>query len=135
MRHGLEDPFAQELIAVPAKGVERWLTQRLSHSSDPSGAEAGVCANVRFTSSRTLIDEVAAAVVGETDDAWTANRMLFGLLALDGPGREAAHGWRLPPDRPVAAASDLADLFVAYATQRPDLLRAWAAGTDDELPE
>ena len=58
MRHGLDDPFAQELIAVPAKGVERWLTQRLSHSSDPSGAEAGVCANVRFMSSRTLIDEV-----------------------------------------------------------------------------
>ena len=25
MRDGLDDPFAQELIAVPAKGVERWL--------------------------------------------------------------------------------------------------------------
>src|ERR1700712_4623144 len=116
MRHGLEDPFAQELIAVPAKGVERWLTQRLSHSSDPSGAEAGVCANVRFMSSRTLIDEVAVEVVGEPDDAWTANRMLFGLLAL-----QQAGGWRLPHDRPVAAAADLAQLFVAYATQSPEL--------------
>jgi exodeoxyribonuclease V gamma subunit len=25
------DPFATELVIVPARGVERWLTQRLSH--------------------------------------------------------------------------------------------------------
>ena len=24
----LEDPFAEEVVAVPAKGVERWLAQR-----------------------------------------------------------------------------------------------------------
>ena len=27
----LSDPFAQELVLVPARGVERWLSQRLSH--------------------------------------------------------------------------------------------------------
>ena len=27
----LHDPFATELVAVPARGVERWLAQRLSH--------------------------------------------------------------------------------------------------------
>ena len=27
----LDDPFADELVIVPAKGVERWLSQRLSH--------------------------------------------------------------------------------------------------------
>ena len=27
----LPDPFAEELVVVPAKGVERWLSQRLSH--------------------------------------------------------------------------------------------------------
>ncbi|MGH8939264.1 MAG: exodeoxyribonuclease V subunit gamma, partial [Actinomycetes bacterium] len=26
-----DDPFAAEIVAVPAKGVERWLAQRLSH--------------------------------------------------------------------------------------------------------
>jgi exodeoxyribonuclease V gamma subunit len=25
------DPFAGDVVAVPAKGVERWLAQRLSH--------------------------------------------------------------------------------------------------------
>ena len=24
----LDDPFAEEVVAVPAKGVERWLAQR-----------------------------------------------------------------------------------------------------------
>ena len=27
----LDDPFAMELVLVPARGVERWLSQRLSH--------------------------------------------------------------------------------------------------------
>ena len=27
----LPDPFAEELVLVPARGVERWLSQRLSH--------------------------------------------------------------------------------------------------------
>ena len=27
----LPDPFAEELVIVPARGVERWLSQRLSH--------------------------------------------------------------------------------------------------------
>ncbi len=27
----LADPFAEEVVVVPAKGVERWLSQRLSH--------------------------------------------------------------------------------------------------------
>ncbi|MGV0601941.1 exodeoxyribonuclease V subunit gamma, partial [Mycolicibacterium pulveris] len=27
----LDDPFAEELVIVPAKGIERWLSQRLSH--------------------------------------------------------------------------------------------------------
>ena len=27
----LPDPFAEDVVAVPTKGVERWLAQRLSH--------------------------------------------------------------------------------------------------------
>ncbi len=140
---GATDPFAAEVIAVPAKGVERWVAQRLSDGlGDPEGSGAGVCANVRFPSPRMLVQEVTAAVAGEdvSDDAWTPSRMLFGLLGLGAVGR-----WRLPVDRLVAAAGDLADLFAAYAGQRPDLLRGWAAGTDadagtadadgDPLPE
>ena len=34
----LADPFAQELVLVPARGVERWLSQRLSHRLGPPRA-------------------------------------------------------------------------------------------------
>lgn len=45
----LPDPFAEELVVVPAKGVERWLTQRLSHrlGAGQLGGD-GVCAGIRF---------------------------------------------------------------------------------------
>ena len=39
------DPFAAEVVAVPAKGVERWLAQRLSHVLGTSAGD-GVCAPV-----------------------------------------------------------------------------------------
>ena len=31
LREPPADPFAPEVVAVPARGVERWVTQRLSH--------------------------------------------------------------------------------------------------------
>ncbi len=48
----LEDPFAQEVVVVPARGVERWLTQRLSHRLG-TGARGGdgVCARACGSSS------------------------------------------------------------------------------------
>ena len=38
------DPFTPEVVAVPSKGVERWITQSLSSSP----GLAGICANVHF---------------------------------------------------------------------------------------
>ena len=48
LRAPLEDPFAQELVLVPARGVERWLSQRLSHrlGTSAEGSGDGVCAGV-----------------------------------------------------------------------------------------
>src|SRR5690242_7593284 len=43
------DPFAVEVVAVPTRGVERWLTQRLSHRLGARGGHGdGICAAVRF---------------------------------------------------------------------------------------
>jgi exodeoxyribonuclease V gamma subunit len=51
----LPDPFATEVVVVPAKGVERWLSQRLSHRlGTAAGREDGVCAGVDFRSPRSL---------------------------------------------------------------------------------
>ena len=68
------DPFAVEVVAVPAKGVERWLSQRLAHAlgTGPAGDD-GVCANVRFPSPTALVAavveaaDIGAAYVGAAD--------------------------------------------------------------------
>jgi exodeoxyribonuclease V gamma subunit len=56
----LDDPFVAEIVAVPAKGVERWLAQRLSHHlGTPDGD--GICAGVAFSSPAAIVGEVVAA--------------------------------------------------------------------------
>ena len=143
------DPFAGDVVAVPAKGVERWLAQRLSHvlGSGADGSD-GVCANVRFPSVTTLVDEVLEPVTpADAVPAWSPARLLWPLLAeLDA----------CPPDEPWCAplvqhlgagtedkgrrlrvASKLAGLYDAYAQSRPEMVRAWAVGDDtrgDGLP-
>lgn len=42
----LPDPFAEEVVIVPAKGVERWLSQRLSHVLGRGHGADGVCAGI-----------------------------------------------------------------------------------------
>ena len=54
----LSDPFAEELVVVPARGVERWLSQRLSHVLGGGSTGDGVCAGVAFRSPASLIAEI-----------------------------------------------------------------------------
>ena len=54
----LADPFAREVVVVPARGVERWLTQRLSHrlGVGPRAGD-GVCAGVDFVTPHSLVGD------------------------------------------------------------------------------
>ena len=74
----LDDPFAQEVVVVPAKGIERWLTQRLSHRLG-TGARGGdgVCAGVRFLQPVSLVSLLLGR---ERDDAWDPDRLVWPLL-------------------------------------------------------
>ena len=117
---------------VPAKGVERWLTQRLSHrlGVGPRGGD-GVCAGVRFLTPRSL---VSLLLDRDRDDPGTPDRLVWPLLAaidasLDEPWcRDARRAPRPRPVRrrrrpaarpPLSVARRLARLFAAYAVQRP----------------
>ena len=42
------DPFAEDLVVVPARGVERWLSQRLSGTAKPNRS-SGNCGRVAGT--------------------------------------------------------------------------------------
>ena len=78
----LDDPFSAEVVAVPAKGVERWLAQRLAaRLGAGASGEDGVAANLRFPSPGRLVDEAVAAAGGAPeDDPWAPGRVLWTLL-------------------------------------------------------
>ncbi|MFC3962854.1 exodeoxyribonuclease V subunit gamma [Nocardia jiangsuensis] len=138
------DPFAAEVVAVPAKGIERWLAQRLSGVLGTSGPGAadGIAAAIRFPSPAALVTECLAAASGlaAADDPWERDRVVWALLrVLDGVlgapwaavltrhlGAEHRAGRRF------ATAVGLAALFESYAAQRPELIIAWAAGADTD---
>lgn len=84
----LDDPMATEIIAVPARGIERWLTQRLSHrlgaaTGEGGRPDAGVCANVDFRSPTSLVERVVSAASGidPDTDPWAVDRLMWPLLA------------------------------------------------------
>ena len=141
------DPFAKDVVVVPAKGVERWLAQRLSHrlgAGDRGGD--GVCAGVEFLRPRSL---VALLTGTERTDAWHPDRLAWAILevidaGLDEPWAEpiARHLGEehegierdLRRSRRYGLARRLAGLFASYGVQRPLLLGDWQAGRDGEVP-
>ncbi|MEV6320195.1 exodeoxyribonuclease V subunit gamma [Nocardia sp. NPDC051787] len=143
-----EDPFAAEVVAVPAKGVERWLTQTLSAVLGAGDSADGVCANIAFPSPAALVAEVLAAASGVApeDDPWTQERAVWTLLrvidaSLPEPwcavlarhlGAPAGAGREHRVGRRYATAAEVAALFDSYGTQRPALITEWAAGRDTD---
>ncbi|MFC8382945.1 exodeoxyribonuclease V subunit gamma [Nocardia sp. NPDC057272] len=141
------DPFATEVVAVPAKGVERWLAQRLSGVLGVVGAEArdGVAANIAFPAPAALVAEVLAGASGvaPADDPWAGQRLVWTLLRVvdevaDQPWAAVlARHLGLPGTdhrlgRRYSTAAHLAALFESYAAQRPHVLLDWAAGADTD---
>ena len=139
----LEDPFAPDVVAVPTRGIERWLTQRLSTRLGASEDRFdGVCANVEFPFPGRLVLGALASATGldPDDDLWPAARLVWPLLevvdqCLGEPwlATLAAHlnGARGEPEDPTrrfAVARRIADLFDHYAVHRPEMLRGWAGG-------
>lgn len=141
----LADPFAGEVVVVPARGVERWLTQRLSHRlGAATGRGDGVCAGVRFLQPASLVGLLLGR---DRDDAWHPERLVWPLLAtIDehlgepwcstlaahlGHGVEGEEG-ELRRSRRWSVARRLAELFASYAVQRPALVRDWREGRDTD---
>jgi exodeoxyribonuclease V gamma subunit len=152
----LDDPIAPEIVSVPTRGMERWLTQRLSSSLGAAeGRRDGICANVCFPWPRRLVGDAVAAASGvqPDHDPWLPERATWPLLevletSLDEPRlrpvSEHLGSGSDPPD-PVRRARRLsmvrhtAELFDRYALNRPEMISRWAAeddtdGADGALP-
>ncbi len=147
LRTPLDDPFAAEVVAVPAKGIERWLTQRLSHSLGATEASGdGVCARVDLPSPATLVADVLAATTGIAPDTdpWRPDRLAWSVLdVVDECVHEpwcatlaghlgATTGDRERAGRRLTTAQHLARLFDAYAAQRPAMLLDWLRGASGD---
>ena len=143
----LPDPFAEEVVIVPAKGVERWLSQRLSHVLGRGRGADGVCAGISFRSPYSLIAEISGT---DRDDPWSPDAMVWPLLDVvdesceqtwcrtlsthlghfeSGDERELRQGRR------YSVARRLAGLFGSYARQRPQLLIDWESGADGGIDD
>jgi exodeoxyribonuclease V gamma subunit len=130
----LPDVFGTDVVAVPAKGVERWLSQRLAHRLGADGTQDGVCARIAFPSPAAVLDEALAAVSPEhakATEVWAPETAVWPLLdVLDALPREDVFG---PvhhyldggPSRRYALAAKIARLFDAYGRDRPELIRMW----------
>jgi exodeoxyribonuclease V gamma subunit len=133
----LPDPFADELVIVPARGVERWLSQRLSHVLGRGDSQDGVCAGISFRNPHSLIAEITGTT---NDDPWSPDAMVWPLLeVIDASCNdswcktlathlghfEAGEERELRQGRRYAVARRLAGLFASYARQRPQLLIDW----------
>ena len=141
----LPDPFAEELVLVSARGMERWLSQRLSHVLGRGDGADGVCAGVSFRSPASLIAEITGT---SDEDPWSPEAMTWPLLeAIDasldkdwcrtlathlGHFDEDADEAELRRGRRYAVARRLAGLFASYAKQRPQMLVDWLAGTPSD---
>ncbi len=143
----LVDVFAEEVVAVPARGVERWLTQQLSHRlGRRDGRDDGICAGVRFPSPAALLNEVIHGPARHVDP-WAPDALVWPLLEVidecggqkwcETLGRHLGVG--APAEerasrqgRRYAVARRLAGLFDLYAGNRPALLADWAQGLDTD---
>ncbi|MCX5044395.1 exodeoxyribonuclease V subunit gamma [Aldersonia sp. NBC_00410] len=143
----LADPFAREVIAVPAKGVERWLNQQLSARLGATNGD-GIAANIDFPAPARLVETAVARSLGldPDDDPWSPSRTVWALLAaiddsLTEPwcavlarhlGTDAAPDGQRRRGRRYATALQLDRLFRSYAAQRPALMLDWVRGADTD---
>ncbi len=143
----LEDPLATEVVAVPTRGMERWLTQRMSGALGAGHDRCdGVCANVAFPFPHRLVGDAVAAAAGVDPDSdpWLPERAAWPLLEvvqdcltepwLAGLAAYLGAGGGDPDPvrraRRLSAVRHLARLFDRYALHRPQMIDAWALGRD-----
>ena len=113
---------------MPTRGIERWLTQRLSlRLGTRSGGDDGVCANVEFPFPGTLVAAALALASGiePERDPWQPARLVWPLIGVVEHALE--EDWLQPLARHLrdghehryARLAHIARLFDEYAVRRP----------------
>ena len=145
----IDDPMAPEVVSVPTRGIERWLTQCLSTQLGAGdGRLDGVCANIEFPFPGRLVSDALARAsdIDPEVDPWLPERAVWPLMEV--VEQNFGESWLAPlaehirksgvrPDEDRRDGADdvrfssvrhVADLFDRYAVHRPDMLLRWAEG-------
>ncbi|WFN94851.1 exodeoxyribonuclease V subunit gamma [Gordonia sihwensis] len=141
----LADPMRTEIVAVPERGVERWLRQQLSLRLGTSCGGDGIAANIAFDSPSFLLRQVLDGVSDDPEaaESWFADRLRWPVLRvvdghIDDPVLRvlATHlgtgDARADRGRRLSTASTIAALFTSYGWQRPTMIAEWASGSDTD---
>ncbi len=140
----LDDPFTSEVIAVPTRGIDRWLTQRIASTLADRGIGDGIAANIDFPfphrfvvdvlseipetslsieawSDRAVVSHLERIIDDHHDDEW----MWLIARFVEGPDGDASDGAQR-----LRAAQKIGRLFSSYARYRPQMVAAWTGGND-----
>ncbi len=133
--------MAAEVVSVPTRGIERWLTQRLSgHLGATPGRQDGVCANIEFPFPGSVVNG-ALALAADTEpdsDPWLPQRAVWPLLEVveahfDEPwlaplAQHIRNSETVHESKRFSSIRHVADLFDRYAVHRPEMVQRWAEG-------
>ena len=137
-----EDPFAPEVVAVPTRGMERWLSQRMSACLGATGGrQDGICANVEFPFPNRLVEDAVAVATGVApdQDPWRPERAVWPLVEVVSAcideswlhvlAAHLGHGKdEIRSTRRFAIVNHISGLFDRYGLYRPHMVQAWASG-------
>jgi exodeoxyribonuclease V gamma subunit len=141
----LDDPMVSEVVSVPTRGIERWLTQRLAtHLGATPGRQDGVCANIDFPFPGTVVNGALARAAGTDPDTdpWLPQRAVWPLLEVveahfDEPwlaplAQHIRNSETVHESKRFSSIRRVADLFDRYAVHRPEMLQRWIDGSPGE---
>ncbi|MGB3708072.1 exodeoxyribonuclease V subunit gamma [Gordonia sp. (in: high G+C Gram-positive bacteria)] len=144
LRMPLADPMQTEIVAVPERGVERWLRQQLAlRIGTGATADDGIAANISFDSPQVLLRQVLAGITTDPDaaESWFSDQLRWPVLRvldanIDDPAL-AVLAMHLQRDsvgggRRLSTASTIAGLFSSYGWQRPTMIAEWSRGLDTD---
>jgi exodeoxyribonuclease V gamma subunit len=133
VRRPLRSPLAPETVLVQSQGMARWLQLQLARSH-------GICSNCRFPFPRAFSYEVFRNVLGDLPSAQSFDPELLRWQVmnkipafLDQPGFEAVRNYlgNEADDRKLYQLADrIANTFDQYLVFRPELIRQWESGHD-----
>jgi len=135
VRRPLRSPLEPETILVQSQGMARWLKLQLARHH-------GICSNCQFPFPRAFSYEAFKTVLGDlpAEETYNPEVLIWQVMKqmpgfLEQPGFEAVKNYlgTEHDDRKLYQLADrIANAFDQYLVFRPEMIRQWEAGADQD---